>query len=221
MHVILPRLGAIKTHESTRKLARRLEAGTARILSATVRRDGGRWYVRVHRRSRTAPTRTPAGRTRSVGVDVGISTLAVLSTGELRAQPAPPGPGAAQAAAPPPGRCPGEPARTGGPARPSEPVAARRATGCTRLHARVGNLRRDGLHKLTTGLAHDLRHGRGRRPQRRRDAPQPEAGPAHRRRRVRRDPPATRLQDRAGTAAGCSSPTAGSRPRRPARPAAR
>ena len=42
-HVTLPRLGTIRTHESTRKLARRLEAGTARILSATVRCTGGRW----------------------------------------------------------------------------------------------------------------------------------------------------------------------------------
>ena len=38
-HVTLPRLGAVRTHESTRKLARRVEAGSARILSATVRRD--------------------------------------------------------------------------------------------------------------------------------------------------------------------------------------
>ena len=51
-HVTLPRVGTIKTHESTRKLARRLETGTARIPSATVRRDAGRWYSRVHRRSR-------------------------------------------------------------------------------------------------------------------------------------------------------------------------
>ncbi|MEV7028416.1 helix-turn-helix domain-containing protein, partial [Kitasatospora sp. NPDC093558] len=36
-HVVLPVLGRIKTHESTRKLARRIEAGTARIKSATVR----------------------------------------------------------------------------------------------------------------------------------------------------------------------------------------
>lgn len=33
-HVTLPVIGRIKTHESTRKLARRLENGTARILSA-------------------------------------------------------------------------------------------------------------------------------------------------------------------------------------------
>ena len=45
-HVRLPRLGAIRTHESTRKLARRLEDGRARILSATVRQEAcGRWYV--------------------------------------------------------------------------------------------------------------------------------------------------------------------------------
>jgi putative transposase len=36
--VTLPRLGTLRTHESTRKLARRLENGTARILSATVSR---------------------------------------------------------------------------------------------------------------------------------------------------------------------------------------
>ncbi|MBM0227639.1 hypothetical protein [Micromonospora sp. ATA51] len=48
-------------------LARRVEAGAARILSATVRRDGGRWYVaftcEVQRADRvpTHPRRT--GRT--------------------------------------------------------------------------------------------------------------------------------------------------------------
>ena len=81
-HVTLPRVGQIKTHESTRKLARRLEAGTARILSATVRRDGGRWFcaftVDV---TRTVPT--PARPDAVVGVDLGIKALAVLSTGQL------------------------------------------------------------------------------------------------------------------------------------------
>ncbi|MFL6223832.1 MAG: helix-turn-helix domain-containing protein, partial [Actinomycetes bacterium] len=44
-HVQLPRIGVLKTHESTRKLARRLEQGTARILAATISRQGGRWFV--------------------------------------------------------------------------------------------------------------------------------------------------------------------------------
>jgi putative transposase len=85
-HVTLPRVGRIKTHESTRKLARRLEPGTARIMSATVRREGHRWYcaftVQVHR-ARTTLSR-PDDR---VGVDVGIRTLAVLSTGQCVPNP--------------------------------------------------------------------------------------------------------------------------------------
>ena len=44
-HVTLPRLGTIKTHESTRKLHRRIADGRARILSATVRAEAGRWFV--------------------------------------------------------------------------------------------------------------------------------------------------------------------------------
>jgi putative transposase len=44
-HITLPRLGTIKTHESTRKLARRIAGGTARILRATVRFERGRWFV--------------------------------------------------------------------------------------------------------------------------------------------------------------------------------
>ena len=43
--VTLPRLGVIKTRESARKLARRLEGGTARILSVTVSRTAQRWFV--------------------------------------------------------------------------------------------------------------------------------------------------------------------------------
>jgi transposase len=46
-HEVLPRLGRLKLHECARTLARRIEAGTARILSATVRRDGRRWFVAV------------------------------------------------------------------------------------------------------------------------------------------------------------------------------
>jgi putative transposase len=44
-HVQLPRIGVLKTHESTRKLARRLEQGTARILAATISRQADRWFV--------------------------------------------------------------------------------------------------------------------------------------------------------------------------------
>jgi transposase len=62
-HVTLPVLGTISTHESTRKLHRRVAAGTARVKSATVRREAGRWFasftVEVQRAERT-PARPDA-----------------------------------------------------------------------------------------------------------------------------------------------------------------
>ncbi|MDI9914887.1 helix-turn-helix domain-containing protein [Rhodococcus sp. IEGM 1379] len=44
-HVQLPRIGVVRTAESTRKLARKTAAGTARIRSATVSFRRGRWQV--------------------------------------------------------------------------------------------------------------------------------------------------------------------------------
>ena len=87
-HVQLPRLGIIKTHESTRKLARHLERGTGRILSATITRTAGRWSVAFTcELTRQLPTSN--GRVSTVGVDVGIRHLAVLSTGEQIPNPRP------------------------------------------------------------------------------------------------------------------------------------
>lgn len=150
-HITLPRLGAIKTHESTRKLARRLEAGTARILSATVRREAGRWFcaftVEVQRADRT-PARPDA----VVGVDLGICALAVLSDGTCVPNPRHLSKALRQlrSASRTLSRRAGPDRRTG--QRPSARwQAARREV--TRLHARVANLRKDALHKLTTGLA--------------------------------------------------------------------
>jgi putative transposase len=87
-HVTLPRLGRLRTHESTRKLARRLEQGTARIMAATVTRRGGRWFVSFTcevKRAIVAPRRPLA----TIGVDVGIRYLAVLSDGRLIPNPTP------------------------------------------------------------------------------------------------------------------------------------
>jgi putative transposase len=73
-HVTLPRVGTIRTHESTRKLARRIEGGTARVLSATVSEDAaGRWHVAfqvIVRRSASIPGHAGVG-VAAVGVDVG------------------------------------------------------------------------------------------------------------------------------------------------------
>ncbi|WP_406046265.1 IS607 family element RNA-guided endonuclease TnpB [Micromonospora sp. NBC_00898] len=152
-HVVLPRLGRLKLHESARKLARRLEAGTARIMSATVRRDAGRWHVaftvEVDR-----VERTPARPQAVVGVDVGVKHLAVLSTGTME-----PNPRHLEDAARRMRRLARRLSRRVGPDRRSRQQPSRRweraRRQVARAHARVANLRRDGLHKLTTRLARE------------------------------------------------------------------
>ena len=81
-HVTLPRIGRVRTQESTRKLARRLQAGTARILSATVRFTGGRWQCSFQVLVEGKTRRAHAGRShhRVVGVDVGVKDLLVVAT---------------------------------------------------------------------------------------------------------------------------------------------
>ena len=82
-HVRLPRIGVVRTHESTRKLARRIDAGTARIRSATLTFERGRWIVSFSVELHLGPAGS-AGHRRGlgavVGVDLGITHLAVLST---------------------------------------------------------------------------------------------------------------------------------------------
>ncbi len=73
-HITLPVIGMVKTHESTRKLARHLERGTAQVTKATLSRSGNRWYVSftVNIVREVPETRAPQN---IVGVDVGTLTL--------------------------------------------------------------------------------------------------------------------------------------------------
>ena len=151
-HVRLPRLGVIKTHESTRKLHRRIHDGRARILSATVRLQAGRWFacftVEVQRTVR-APARPDA----VVGVDLGVKTLAVFSDG----WPAADNPKHYDAARRKLARASRAVSRRQGPDRRTGRQASnrwRRANAArNRVHHRTVNLRRDAIHKLTTALA--------------------------------------------------------------------
>ena len=152
-HVVLPRLGRLKTHESTRKLARRLEADTARILSAAISRQGGRWFVsfgcQVQRV--VGGPRQPGAR---IGVDVGVRQLAVLSDGQRIPNPAP-----LQHAQRRLRRLNRQLARRRGPVAPDgsrqEPSAGWQQTSqqLAQAHARIADQRRDALHRLTSELA--------------------------------------------------------------------
>jgi putative transposase len=167
-HVTLPRLGTIRTHESARKLARRVEAGTARVLSATVTRgSNGRWQVSFQtlvRRGLARPAHV-AVRHRVVGVDVGVKDLLVAATPEgveVARVPAPRSLARVQARLRSLQRTA---ARQAGPynavtKRRQAPSNRWRRTQARigRAHARAACVRADVLHKATTLLAqhHDV-----------------------------------------------------------------
>jgi len=73
--VTLPRLGTIRTHEATRKLARRLDNGTARILPATATRTAQRWFVSFTVEVERAIPERHARPGAAVGIDPGVKTL--------------------------------------------------------------------------------------------------------------------------------------------------
>ncbi|PWW65859.1 IS607 family element RNA-guided endonuclease TnpB [Actinokineospora spheciospongiae] len=153
-HIRLPVIGLVRTHESTRELTRHVEAGTARIRSVTLSFQRGRWHGSF---SVELPDPVPTERTRGrvVGVDLGIKSLAVLSTGET--VPNPRHLDLAQKAL---RRTQRACARRRGPDRrtrvePSNRWRKSRARA-DRIHTRVANLRRDTIHQLTTRLVREF-----------------------------------------------------------------
>ena len=143
----------MRTHESTRKLARKVEAGTARIRSATLSWQRGRWHVAF---SVELPDPAPPARTggRVVGVDLGITSLAVLSTGQVV-----PNPRHLDRALRALRRTQRQAARRRGPDRRTRTVGSSRwrktKARVAALHTRVGSARRDGLHKLSARLVRE------------------------------------------------------------------
>jgi putative transposase len=160
--ITLPRVGRIRTHESTRKLARRLESGTARILSATVSCVGGRWFctLQVVVAGKTRPAHASRSAHSVVGVDVGVKDLLVVATPEgveVDRIPAPKPLVAAQAkiralqrrASRQQGPCDPETKTRREPSKRWERTTAR----VGRIHARVAAIRAHEIHKATTELA--------------------------------------------------------------------
>ncbi|MGW8994750.1 IS607 family element RNA-guided endonuclease TnpB [Streptomyces zhihengii] len=154
-HVTLPRLGTIRTHEPTGGLRARVRAGTARILSATVRHERGRWFVSFQAEVKRDLKRV-ARPDVAVGIDLGVKTLAVMadSPGEIRTAPHP---GHYDAARRQLRRASRVVSRRQGPDRRTRRQSSRRWEKANaardRIHHRVTNLRKDGLHKLTTAVA--------------------------------------------------------------------
>ncbi len=147
----LPRIGPVRTHESTRTLARRIQAGTARIRSVTVAYRRGHWQASFSVEVDCAQ-RAPARPGAIVGVDVGITHLAVLSTEKMVPNPRP-----LEQAQRRLRRLHRQAARRAGPDRRTSQQPSQRwrktQAKIARVHARAANLREDGLHQLTTRLA--------------------------------------------------------------------
>jgi putative transposase len=152
-HIQLPRIGQVRTHESTRKLARKVEAGIARIRSVTLSWQRGRWHVAF---SVELPDHEPPSRPdgRVVGVDLGIKSLAVLSTGQVV-----PNPHHLDCALRALRRAGRQASRRRGPDRRTRTAPSNRwrktKARVAALHTRVANARRDGLHKLSTRLVRE------------------------------------------------------------------
>jgi putative transposase len=146
--VTLPRLGTIRTHEPTGKLARRLEDGTARILSATVSRTAQRWHVSFTVEvGRAVPERHPRPGS-AVGIDLGVRALLTGAddTGRVITVPGPK-PLAAGL------RRLRRASRAHARKRPGSAGRRKSAARLARLHARIAGIRGDALHKATTMLA--------------------------------------------------------------------
>ncbi|WP_406395477.1 IS607 family element RNA-guided endonuclease TnpB [Streptomyces sp. NBC_00887] len=156
-HVTLPRIGTVRLHERRPDLRARIDAGTMRILSATVRLDRGRWFAsfQVEEKQPLVKVARPDA---AVGIDLGIKTLAVLadSDGTVTKEPNLRHLDRAQKQL---RRASRVVSRRRGPDRRTGQQPSRRWEKANRfrnkVHHRVANLREDTLHKLTTRLARE------------------------------------------------------------------
>jgi len=148
--VMLPRLGTIRTHEPTEKLARKPEDGSARILSATVTRTAQRWFVSFTvEAERDQPGRHARPGT-AIGVDLSVKTLltGVDDAGKV-----------IEVKGPKPLRASLRRLRRASRAharkQPGSAGRRKSAAKLARIHARVANARANALHKATTALTRE------------------------------------------------------------------
>jgi putative transposase len=148
-HVTLPRIGAVRVHENTRRLERLLAKDRARILAVTVSRKGTRliaaFRVLIQRPIQPGTAR-PGSR---VGVDVGVRVLATVASPDGQVIERVPNPRPLEAALRQLRRlCRERSRRTRGSVRYTQT-----SSQISRLHRRVAGIRGHHLHVLTTGLA--------------------------------------------------------------------
>lgn len=156
-HAVLPRIGRVALRESLRF--------DGKIMGATVQREAGHWYLSVHVDLPEAGAQRRRSADGVVGVDLGISAAATLSTGESVASPRALKRGlrrlrirsrnvsrkltAAKEAAGIEGAIPK------GTRLPVSHNRIKAQQAVARLHARIAAVRKDFTHKLTTRLCRE------------------------------------------------------------------
>jgi len=163
-HVQMPRIGKVRTKERTDRLLDLLQAKKARILSVTISREADRWFV-----SLACEVERPDPKPREVqgpedvaGIDVGLSSFAVLSDGTQIGAPKPLEKAmrllkrrSRQLSRKQKQTVVEQDPETG--KKQKRTVFSRNyekaVLRLARLHRRVRNIRRDFLHKATTDLA--------------------------------------------------------------------
>ena len=130
----IPKLGWVRMCESLRL--------TGKIISASIERVADRWYASIIVDT-IASFLPPAENQGAVGMDLGVTTLATLSTGETFV-----GPKALRSLLARVKRLSRSLSRKVKGSRNYAKAKAKLA----RLHARIADIRRDGLHKLTTSI---------------------------------------------------------------------
>jgi putative transposase len=147
-----PKLGEVRVHEHTRRLAKMLTRGRFHVYAASFRYERGRWVVAItgvaaalHHQRRTPKGRHPA----RVGVDLGVKTLAVVADENGRVLHAWEGVNALQQAQARLKLANQAYSRT----KKGSNGRAKAARRLGKIHARVAHLRRNLLHQITAQLA--------------------------------------------------------------------
>jgi putative transposase len=156
-YIRLSRIGMVKTYESMCKLVRRVENGTARVVTATLKREAAGWFV-VFTVEVERPDPQPRTGGRVVGLDVGLSTLVTGATPDGNQVLSVANPRQYQRAQAKLAHTQRIASRRQGPAKGRAPSNRwRRANRrVQKIHAHVRNQRVDALHQVTSRLVKDF-----------------------------------------------------------------
>jgi putative transposase len=145
-HVQIPRIGRIRSKEPTEKLLKLIEEGRVKILSATISQDADRFYVIITCMVKRQEPKTKEVRSEDdiVGVDLGLSSFAVLSDGTKIDAPKP----LAKKL-----KLLKRRSKQFSHKQKGSNNSKKAALKLARLHRKIKNIRQDFLHKLSTRLA--------------------------------------------------------------------